>query len=63
MSLFQDHESRHQLLDDMAFKLVCLASLLELHGWYAQALERGKDFHAAAADAQEAAAILRGERQ
>lgn len=63
MSLFHDHELRHQLLDDMAFKLVQMASLLELHGWYAQALSRGNDLRTAAVDAEEAAAILRGERQ
>jgi hypothetical protein len=57
-SLFSDHIERQQRLDDLAKSLRGMSSLIGLHGWY-----QSNNVLLEAADlAEEAAAILIGER-
>jgi hypothetical protein len=57
-SLFSDHIERQQRLDDLAETLRGMSSLIGLHGWY-----QSNNVLLEAADlAEEAAAILIGER-
>ena len=60
--LFASHEARHDRLETLAADILKLASLLQLHAWYAQGTDRGDVLAAAAADADDAAMILRGEK-